>query len=98
MDNAIELAPASPDLLEHGLQLAWIFDIERRHDFSTKRLPKRLHVRARLVVEPGDGDVRTRGTKGGSAAVGDRLIVSDSDDQRLVARQDRPDGLPHWGV
>src|SRR4029453_2151362 len=90
MDEAVQPTPASTDLVEQRLQLARNFDVERRHNLGAELLPKRLDVRPCFVVKPGNGELGARGTERFGAAKGNRLIVGDADDQRLVPGQERP--------
>src|SRR5918993_2297682 len=94
MNETVELAPAAADLINQGFELTWILDVERRHDLGPESFADRLDVRSRLVIEPGDRKFRARRAKGFGTTVSDRLVVRDSDDQRLVTGEDGPDRLP----
>ena len=56
---------------------------------------QRLDMGARLVVQPGDGELGAGVAERLGAAIGDRLVVGDADDQRLVPGQDGSDGVVH---
>jgi hypothetical protein len=60
-------------------------DIERHEDRGVERLGQRLDVRLGLVGRVGDGEVGTDLAECAGAAVGDRVLVGDSADERLLA-------------
>ena len=85
MEPDIELAPFLLDRVEDRFQLAFRLEVQRHEDLGTDLLGQRLDVRLGLVVEIGDGEVRAEGAESLGAAPGDRLIVGDSGNQRLLA-------------
>ncbi len=98
VNEAVELSPAGADQRKQFLQLAGVFDIERSGDLGAQSLRERLDVRTGLVVEPCHGKVGAGLPEGGRAAVSDRMLVRDADDQRLVPLEDRIDGFAHRGA
>src|SRR5580704_10556641 len=95
MDQDVELAPAPADLVEHCLELARHGNVQRSGDGGLQRARQRLDMGARLVVQPGDGEIGADGAERLGAAIGDRLVVGDADHQRLAASQDRAEVLVH---
>src|SRR6185312_16978170 len=95
MDKTIEPAPACADQFEYGLELAGYGDVERGSDRRTELLCERFDVRPSLVVEPGDRELRASGAECLRAAIGDRVLVGDTDDERLVAGEHGADLVGH---
>ena len=91
VDDEVESAPFLGDGVEHGLEFAGLRDIERRGDRRLQLLSQRLDVGLGLLVEPGHGEIGSEGAQLHRAAVGDRLVVGDADDQSLLALQHLPD-------
>ena len=84
----VEPAPLLVDRLEHRLELARRRDVERQEQRRLQLARQRLDVRPGLLVEVGDREVGAELAERLGAAVGDRAVVGDADDQRLGALQD----------
>ena len=82
-------------VVEQGFQLAGLRDVERRRDLGAELDGERLDMGTRLVVQPGEGEIGARRAKRLRAAIGDRLVVGDADDQRLAAGENGRDFLLH---
>ena len=52
-------------------------------------LGERIDVALRLFVEIGDGEIGAEGVKGLGASPGDRLVVGDAGDERLLSLEQR---------
>ena len=87
MQAQVEAAPFLGDGVEHGLELALLGQVERQQQRCVDLAGQRLHVRARLVVEVGDGDIGAEGMEGLGAAPRDRLVVGDARNQCLPSLQ-----------
>ena len=70
--------------VEHRLELAGRCDVERQEDRRLELLRQRLDVRPRLVVEVGDREIGAELAERLRAAVRDRVLVGDADDERLL--------------
>ena len=88
----VELAPLLLDGVEHRLQLALRLNIERHEDRGLDFLGQGLDIGLCLVVQIGNGEIGTERAKGLGAAPGDRLIVGDAGNERLLALEQRQGG------
>ena len=66
-----------------------------RKSGASSALRQRLDVRPRLLVEVGDRELGAELAERLGAAVGDRDVVGDADDQRLLAVQHRAGNFGH---
>jgi hypothetical protein len=75
--QAVELAPALANEIEHGLQLAGIRDVEGATIAASSASARGLDMGSRLVVQPGDGELGAGIPERPGAAIGDRILVRD---------------------
>ena len=88
MDHqGIKPAPTFGNLGKDGLKLAVLGDIERGHNVGLQPFGQGADMGFGLGVQPGDGKVCALGPQRLGATIGDRVIVGDAHDQRLVTRQ-----------
>ena len=87
MDDEIEPPPLLLDLRKQRFELARHGHIERRHDGRLHLLRQRLHMRTRLVIEPGHGQFGASRAQGAGAAPGDALRVGDAHHQPAFSLQ-----------
>ncbi len=95
MHQDIEATPSLPDEVEHGFELPGHGNIKRGRDRRLKFLRQGLDVSSRLVVEPSDGELGAGRTECLGAAVSDRVIIGDTDDQGLCTGKHRTDRVSH---
>src|SRR6185369_4750480 len=81
VDKDVELAPLGCYRVEHGFERARDADVEGQKERSLERPCNRLDVWARLLVEIREREIGAKLAKGLGAAVCDRLVVGDSDDE-----------------
>src|SRR5271169_2524700 len=87
MDEDVQLAPLRPDLFEDGLQLPGNRNVERPRDRRSEFVGKRLDVRPRLFVEPGDGEIGASRLERLRTSIGDGLVVRHAYDKRPLSRK-----------
>ena len=85
VDDEIELAPFLGDAFKHGFHLTGRADVERHHDRGFELVRQRLDIFLRLVVQIGDGQLRSQRAERLGAAPGDRLVIGDADDETFLA-------------
>ena len=85
MDQDVEPPPFRADLIEHRFQLSGNGDIHFPDDRRLELPRKRLDMPSRLLVQPRNGELGARRSKGLRASVGDRVVVGHADDQRLLS-------------
>ena len=91
----VQASPVLPHLFEHAFEFSGLFDVERQENRRLELARERLDVRFRFVVEIGDRELGTERAECGCAAVGDRMLVGDADDERLLSGEDGVMGLGH---
>ena len=87
----VQLAPVRPDAVEYRLQLAGHGNVQCAGDRGVEFLCQWFDMRPCPFVQPGDREVRADGAKRLRAAVRDRLVIGDADDERLLSGKDLPD-------
>ena len=87
MERDVEAAPGLADLLEDGFELASLPHVAGREDRGPEFLGERLDVRPGLLVEVGDREVGPELAEDPGAAVGNRMLVGDADDEGTLALQ-----------
>jgi len=87
MQAHIDTAPLLPNALEETRELPVLADIKRQDDLRPQCLGDRADVRFRLVVEIGYGKIGALLAQRPCAAIGNGMVVGDSDDQRLFSGQ-----------
>src|SRR5215472_18187637 len=89
MDENVQPTPIQSHLVEYCLELSRCGYIHRSGDRGLQILSKRLNKAARLLIQPGNREIRADRTKGLGAAVGDRVLVGDAKDKRLFPLEHR---------
>ena len=87
MEQCVEPTPFRADLGIESFQLARPADIERHEDLRLEFFGNRPHEPFRLFVEIGDCDIRPHLSHCARTAVGNGLIVRDTHNESLLARQ-----------
>jgi len=93
VEHDVEPAPLLGDSFEHRLQHAGRSDVERHEDRRLQLSCQRLDVGPGLLVDVGDRQICAQLAKRLRAAVSDRMLVGDSDDECFRARERGP-----WNV
>ena len=80
----VEPAPARSQRVEERFQLSGTLDVERQEDRRLE-LAREARRGLRLLVEIGNRELGADAAKCAGAAVGDRMLVGDADDERLLS-------------
>ena len=86
MQHEVQRAPFALQALEHGLQFAFVQQVQRHQQVGPDLLGQRLDVGQGLVVQVGHGQFGAHGVKGLGAA-GDGVGIGDAGDQAALAGQ-----------
>src|SRR5215813_200760 len=89
MHQDVEPAPVSGNALEDGLELTGLGYVERHENRGVERACQGLDVRPRFFVEIGDRQIGFELMKRRGTAVGDGMLVRDTDDQGFLAFEGR---------
>jgi hypothetical protein len=84
VEEEVEPAPPGLDLLEQGLELALGHDVQGLEDRGLELLRQGLDMRPRPCRCSSSGPTRRRGSGRPGAAIGDRLLVGDADDEAFL--------------
>jgi len=78
VNEDVEPPPGCSDSIEHGFQLSRNGDVHRAGDRRVKFPGKRLDMRPRFLIQPGDGKVCASS------------VVRHANDERLLSRKNGP--------
>src|SRR5260370_37276026 len=89
VNKDVETAPLFGDLLEYRFELPGYGDVERQEYRRLETGRQRLYIGPCFVVEISDRDLGADRAERLGAAIGNRMLVGDADDERAAAGQDR---------
>ena len=91
MHKDIQFAPVLTDGVEYCFQLSWDGNVKSAGNRGFEFLCQWLDVWPGPFVQPGNRKVRSHRPERLCAAICNRLVIRDADNERLLAGKDLPD-------